>query len=144
MFSFMKSLHFHLSQVGRQESADNKEPITDRKYANAANDVPWDERDVQLWKDEIWLRMLSTFISFSLSLSNQIRAWPPMRWAARKTMITDLLVTWPDTDSEFHVTVFTSPSSLKIFPQHAVALRRWCLNERIVETKASVFFNAHV
>ena len=40
MFSFMKSLHFHLSQVGRQESADNKEPITDRKYANAANGVP--------------------------------------------------------------------------------------------------------
>jgi len=34
MFSFIKSLHFHLSQVGRQESADNKEPITDRKYAN--------------------------------------------------------------------------------------------------------------
>ena len=42
MFSFMKSLHFHLSQVGRQESADNKEPITDRKYANAANGVPWE------------------------------------------------------------------------------------------------------
>ena len=41
----MKSLHFHLSQVGRQESADNKEPITDRKYANAANGVPWEAVD---------------------------------------------------------------------------------------------------
>ena len=39
MFSFMKSLHFHLSQVGRQESADNKEPITDRKYANAGPSI---------------------------------------------------------------------------------------------------------
>ena len=34
MFSFIKSLHFHLSQLGRQESADNKEPITESKYAN--------------------------------------------------------------------------------------------------------------